>query len=81
LELWSKHINWHVRPTKAFCIPFVHEIGGTWRETSARGGVVLDRLRLAEHLQGGFSEDLSGAVTAWCDQRLATVGELSLEAV
>jgi hypothetical protein len=56
LELWSKHINWHVRPTKAFCIPFVHEFGGSWRETSARGGVVFDRLRLAEHLQEGSAD-------------------------
>ncbi|MEP2735359.1 MAG: hypothetical protein ABJP34_03595 [Erythrobacter sp.] len=79
LELWSKHINWHVRPTTAFCIPFVHEFGGTWRETSARGGVIFDRLRLAEQLQEGFSEELVVAVGTWCDQRLVTVTELSLE--
>lgn len=46
LGLWQRHIDWFTTPLKVFAVPF--QLGlESWRETATRGGLILDRPRIA----------------------------------
>jgi hypothetical protein len=78
LDLWYRHIDWFTRPLKAFAVPFqINQ--DSWRETAARGGLILDRLRIAQALEPGH---LPGPIVArirnWTRQRIErTIREVS----
>lgn len=70
LALWYRHIDWFTPPLKAFAVPFqVNQ--DSWRETATRGGLVLDRPRIAQtvepaHLPGSIVTRIRN----WTRQRI-----------
>ena len=79
LAVWRYHIRWHSEPIKVFAVPFHHEPGGSWRETAARGGIILDRIRLVSLLQDSeIAESLTQGITRWCTARLREARQLRL---
>jgi hypothetical protein len=46
LDLWKRHIDWFTKPQKVFAVPFHHNTN-SWRETATRGGLIVDRGRIA----------------------------------
>lgn len=81
-DVWAEHINWHAKPVHAFAVPFVHETGNTWRETSKRGGVLLDRLRLASLIDAAAIPDhVRQEVEDWLVTRQQAVSALSVDQV
>lgn len=80
LGVWNEHISWHSKPIKAFAVPFVHEGGRTWRETCTRGGVVFDRLRIAQFASpAAIVEPTRSELETWVGQRIGQVATLSLD--
>lgn len=78
-EVWRRHIRWHTQPVKAFGVPFCHELGNSWRETAARGGIVFDRPRIAALVEtADIPNRLRTKIARWCGQRLEQVVALSL---
>jgi len=70
LRLWNRHIAWFSEPMRAFAVPF--QIGqDSWRETAARGGLVLDRPRISRALEAAH---LPGAIVTrvrnWTQTRI-----------
>jgi len=70
LELWYRHIDWFTRPMKAFAVPFQLN-QDSWRETATRGGLILDRPRIAQALDAAH---LPGPIVTrirnWTRQRI-----------
>lgn len=71
-RLWKRHIDWFSEPLKAFAVPF--QIGQpSWRETATRGGLVLDRPRIAATVEAA---DLPGPIVDrirnWTQARIAS---------
>jgi hypothetical protein len=80
LELWRRHIDWHSWPIKGFAVPFHHEPGNSWRETTTRAGLVLDRLRIARFVEPGhLYHELRTKVEGWCQTRLTSLAKLAIE--
>ena len=82
LDLWRRHIDWHAGPLplKSFAVPFHHE-RSSWRETSTRAGIVLDRLRIAKLVPNrSLANSFRQKLTQWSRQRLRAVGGLAIEA-
>lgn len=79
LKVWANHIRWDTGPLKAFSVPFAIDTGGTWAETAARGGVILDRTRLTSILASG---DIQAAfrkkISKWCAERITQAQTLNL---
>lgn len=77
LSVWGRHVSWFSQPLKAFAVPF-QIAAGSWRETATRGGIVLDRLRIADLVVHG---DLSNAhavgMRAWTTRRRSQATQLS----
>jgi len=78
LALWYRHIDWFTQPLKAFAVPF--QINQNfWRETATRGGLILDRPRIAQtiepaHLPG----PIVTRIRVWTRQRIGrTVREVN----
>jgi hypothetical protein len=78
LALWYRHIDWFTQPLKAFAVPFqINQ--DSWRETAARGGLILDRPRIAQaikvaHLPGPIVTRIHN----WTQQRIQrTVRDIS----
>jgi hypothetical protein len=70
LKLWHRHVDYFTEPIKAFAVPF--QIGhDSWRETATRGGLILDRLRIAKWANADFLDQafLAG-IRAWCETRI-----------
>ena len=79
LKVWDHHIRWHTGPLKAFSVPFVIDTGGTWTETAARGGVVLDRTRLISLLASGdLQAPFRKKISKWCAERIKQAQTISL---
>jgi hypothetical protein len=70
LALWYRHIDWFTQPLKAFAVPFqINQ--DSWRETATRGGLILDRPRIAQaidpaHLPG----PIVTRIRNWTRQRI-----------
>jgi hypothetical protein len=48
MKYWSKIIDWHVRPSQGFSIPFVYQRDeAEWRGLSTHVGVLFDRMRIS----------------------------------
>jgi hypothetical protein len=79
-DLWRRHVDWHVNPPmRGFAVPFHHESGGPWRETSTTAGIIFDRLRIAKLVAAPQLEaSLAKQITAWCRNRIAAIQKLSL---
>jgi hypothetical protein len=52
IRLWKRHIDWFTEPMRVFAVPFQIP-AASWRETATRGGLVLDRLRIAASVVHG----------------------------
>lgn len=77
VKLWQRHIRWDVDPVRVFSIPFEHEPGNSWRETSVRAGIVLDRVRLVSLVgKQAIPTPLEEQLTAWSALRFTQVSEL-----
>jgi hypothetical protein len=80
--VWNEHINWHTKPIKAFAVPFVHEGGRTWRESCTRGGLVFDRLRIAQFARPeDITEPTHTELQGWIGERIGQVSGLTLNPV
>ena len=70
LALWYRHIDWFTQPLKVFAVPFqINQ--DSWRETATRGGLILDRPRIAQtidpaHLPG----PIVTRIKKWTRQRI-----------
>ena len=66
VDVWRGHINWGVAPVRVFALPsVVSQPGAKWVRTAQKGGLILDRPRLAElSLRITFPVDLARAVRA-----------------
>jgi hypothetical protein len=81
LELWRRHIDWHCTPLKGFAIPFHHQEGNSWRETSARAGIIFDRLRIARLVPAdALPGNTLQAMVTWSETRLRRIRTLSIDA-
>lgn len=79
LAVWRRHIRWDSEPVKAFAVPFAVRVGGEWRETAARGGIVLDRLRLASLLDtDDLDPNLKWRMENWCKARVKEIRSLEI---
>ncbi len=77
LQVWQRHIRWHTGPLKAFSVPFALDAGPSWLETASRGGLVLDRTRLAAIIgRSSLHMDLRKRTQDWCRSRLEHVKRL-----
>lgn len=78
LALWYRHIDWFTQPLKAFAVPFqINQ--DSWRETATRGGLILDRPRIAQAIEPAH---LPGPIVTrirnWTRQRIErTVREVN----
>lgn len=80
LEMWRRHIDWHHGPLKGFAVPFHHEQGRPWRETSTRAGIIFDRLRIAKLVsQKSMPKATAQQMNNWCKGRLSQVKRLEIE--
>jgi hypothetical protein len=70
LDLWYRHIDWFTRPLKAFAVPF--QISQeSWRETAARGGLILDRPRIAQTIRAThLPAQIVTRMRAWTRRRV-----------
>ncbi len=70
LALWCRHIDWFTQPLKAFAVPFqINQ--DSWRETAARGGLILDRPRIAHALEPAhLSAPIVRRIRNWTRQRI-----------
>jgi len=79
LALWRRHVDWHSEPLRVFSVPFHHELGGSWRETATRGGIIFDRLRIAKLAVGrSLSTSLNGRIRSWLKKRVSATQALAL---
>lgn len=73
INVWSRHIDWYTAPIKAFAVPFHHGVEG-WRETATRGGIVLDRLRIASLVANADLEPAFHArLVRWIGRRVRQI--------
>ena len=78
LALWYRHIDWFTPPLKAFAVPFqINQ--DSWRETATRGGLILDRPRIAQSVQPPhLPRPIVTRIRNWTRQRIArTVREVN----
>lgn len=78
LALWYRHIDWFTPPLKAFAVPF--QISqDSWRETATRGGLILDRPRIAQAIEvAHLPRPIVTRVRNWTQQRIRrTVREVN----
>lgn len=70
LDLWYRHIDWFTRPLKAFAVPF--QISqDSWRETATRGGLILDRTRIAQTIEPAhLPAPITARIRTWTRQRV-----------
>lgn len=80
LNTWNRHVRWHAfPPTRAFFVPFHHEDGIPWGRSSAEGGVIFDRLRVA-WLSGhaNLPQDFLDIMKGWCDGQVDRLLQLRI---
>jgi hypothetical protein len=71
-DLWARHVHWHVAPIRAFAVPFHHNEDVPWRRSSAVGGIIFDRLRVASSIGNQeLDPDLVKTIKKWCQSRIA----------
>ena len=78
LALWYRHIDWFTQPLKAFAVPFqINQ--DSWRETATRGGLILDRPRIAQSIDPAhLARPIVTRIRAWTQQRIGrTVRDVS----
>jgi hypothetical protein len=79
LREWRDYIDWMVEPLKGFAFPFVCLDSEQWRIISDRGGILLDRLRLASFFQGNHDLNLRKELVTWCTEILKQFGKLAVD--
>lgn len=78
LALWCRHIDWFTAPLKAFAVPFqINQ--DSWRETATRGGLILDRPRIAQTMEPAhLPRPIVTRVRNWTRQRISrTIRDVS----
>ncbi len=70
LALWQRHIDWFTLPLKAFAVPFqINQ--DSWRETATRGGLILDRPRIAQAIEAAhLPGPIVTRIRRWTQQRI-----------
>jgi hypothetical protein len=78
LRLWKRHIDWFTEPMRVFAVPFQIP-SASWRETATRGGLVLDRLRIASSVvHGELQQAVQTSIREWtAARRTSAINTLS----
>lgn len=74
--LWKRFMGLHLEPLTALAIPHVQFETWRWIETTLRGGVFLDRLRLVRMSEGAFDEPLARQIERYCAGQYSQLSSL-----
>lgn len=80
VEEWRRYIQFVVEPLRVLAIPHIEPDAGRWIKYSARGGVILDRVRITEMLEGDTYPDLADSLAVWLEAEVERLREVEIEA-
>lgn len=77
---WDRLLGCAVAPVRAFFTPFTGVDAARWDGVCLEGGIVFDRVRVAESIQAVFRGEFRRRLAKWCRECVATTRErLALE--
>ena len=71
MDAWAQYIHWACNPIKAFFIPCIIESDNLWHETSREAGIIFDRVRIFNLLNGVILDAaLDSDLNSWIAEQL-----------